>query len=134
MPGMAGCIPELDLAAGKFNGCTLWRFDEPISRNGAHAAVLPYCHFGSVDIADRRPELGGVSEMLQASGVDGDPGIWAALKQGARAARMIQMDVGEQNPVDGLGAKAKGAEGFKNSWNGILGRGIDDRNTALLDN
>jgi hypothetical protein len=71
--------------------------------------------------------------MLQTSGVDGDPSIRAAFKQGARAARMIQMDVGEQNPVDGLGAKAKGAEGFKNSWNGILGRGINHCNTALLD-
>jgi hypothetical protein len=71
--------------------------------------------------------------MLQASGVDGDPGIRAALKQGTRAARMIQMNVGEQNPVNGLGAKAEATEGLKNSWNCILGRSVDHRNAALLN-
>lgn len=134
MPGMAGRIPEFDLAACELDHRTFWRFDEPISRNWAHAAVLPYCHFGSIDIADRRPELGGVSEVLQAAGVDGDPGIRALFKQGTRAARMIQMNVGEQNPVDGFGSKAECTEGLKNAWNGILGRGIDHRNAALLNN
>jgi hypothetical protein len=56
------------------------------------------------------------------------------FEQGARPAGMIEMNMGEKNPVNGFGAKAEGPEGLKNSGNRILGCGIDHRNTPLFDN
>jgi hypothetical protein len=71
--------------------------------------------------------------MSGPSWVHGDPSVRAVLKQCSCTTGVIEVHMGQQNPVHGLRTETERRERPKNSGHRILGRGVNHRNATLFN-
>ena len=94
MQGMAGCIPEVDLARAKPEGKRLGSLNNMGRVNGNHATVVTLRNVLGVDLADRLPELAGIHEMTNPSRMNHNLCLVAVTGEQPGTPCMIKMHMG----------------------------------------
>ena len=77
--------------------------------------------------------MGGPGEVARAARMDDEPRARQVLHQQADAARVVEVDVGRDDVVDGVDVEPCGGERGEQARHRMVRAGIDERRAAALD-
>src|SRR5579862_850873 len=134
MLGVAGRVYQLERAVAELNAFAVRDYAHALRRDGQQLSVQALEGFIAVHASDPRDELRRIDHMRRATGVQQRTGVRQLAHQEARSARMIEVDVGEEQVIHGGWRDAELREGREQVGNTCVGTDIhEDRATLVLD-
>ena len=106
------------------------------TRSAGTRTRLPYdrsTSCGAVDARRASDETRRIDEVARAARMDDEPRVRQVLHQQARAAGMVEMDVGRDDVVDRVDADAGASERREQARDGVVGARVDEGGAAALD-
>ncbi len=107
--------------------------DHPLCGDRHELAVRALDLLGAVDRGRAPDQMGGPGEVARAARMDDEPRARQVLHQQADAARVVEVDVGRDDVVDGVDVESCGGEGGEQARHRMVRAGIDERRAAALD-
>ena len=133
VPGVAGRIDELERAASELKALAVLGHDHALRRDRDQLAVQPAVKRFAVDLDRARDQPGRIDQVGRTARVQHGPGIRQRPHQLAGPARMVEVDVGQEQVVDLSAIDADFVERCEQPGGSRSGAGIDERRAAVVD-
>ena len=131
--GVTGRVQELETAAREREPVVILGHDDALRRDRANLAVQPPIGGCAVDLDRASDQLVGRREVCGTARVHGDPRVRQALDERAGAAGMIEVDVGQEHPVDVRGLETAARERGEQQRHRESRARIDEGRAAAVD-
>ncbi len=132
MPGVARRIDEFKRACAKLQAHAVSHQQHAVGRDRQQLAIQLAVHRVAVDGDGAGDELRRIDEVRCAARMQHGPGVRQRLHHLARATRVVEMDVRQEQVIDLLARKAQFVERCQQPGRGRAGPGIDESGASLV--